>query len=88
MWLRCDTPSSDDVGRFLTRSALHSQARFVQAFPQALLQELLAVVTGWQPPQRALAHELFGAVLPAANGSLASWQTHSVLSALWHEVGA
>jgi hypothetical protein len=58
----------------------------VQAFPQALLQELLAVATGWQPSQRVLAHELFGAVLPAAECGLADSQTHSVLSALWHEV--
>ena len=59
-----------------------------RAFPQALLQELLAVATGWQPPQRALAHQVFGAVLPAAGGGLLDAQTHSVLSALWHEVCA
>ena len=59
-----------------------------RAFPQALLQELLAVATGWQPPQRALAHQLFGAVTPAADEGLADPQTHSILSALWHEVRA
>ena len=46
------------------------------------------MATGWQPPQRALAHQVFGAVLPAAGGGLADAQTHSVLSALWHEVHA
>ncbi len=59
-----------------------------RSFPQALLQELLAVAIAWQPPQRALAHEVFGAVLPAAGGGLVDAQTHSVLSALWHEVCA
>ena len=46
------------------------------------------MATGWQPPQRALAHQVFGAVLPAAEAGLADGQTHSVLSALWHEVHA
>ena len=56
-----------------------------RTFPQVLLQELLAVLTGWQPPQRYLAHLLFSALLPAAPAGLRDPQTASILSALWHE---
>ena len=68
------------------RARLQARALPGRAFPPALLQELLAVVTGWLPDDRASAHKVFGAVLPAAGDGLADAQTHSVLSALWHEV--
>jgi hypothetical protein len=53
--------------------------------PQTLLQGLAAVMVAWEPPQRARAHALFSALLPAASGGLRDPQSFCLLSALWHE---